>query len=586
MIRCSCPHCRTILGAPVERAGMVVACSRCGKRLRLPAAPARPVTRPATPKVAVLASPPNRLIPVTQQPKLLALRPQPPGRAWAIVMGLIAVLGTAAGLVAAQHFLPIRFDIPAVALGGRQQAPADQGNVTGSDKGQEVPPAPPTPVIPPPDAPTPPVKTPGPMTDPPMPPVNPPAPPPDPPQPAPDLSLPGPRAAGIDLATLYATLSPIKAGGPLVASVKCDGARVAEENLAKVFIELFPTKGTGPLAGSPKTGELLVAKLDPPPVKPPNNTDPPPVKIPGGPDLPAGKTIRDTYPVPFDTMKKTLAALAKPPAGLAGTALERQMALQRAQSYRYLCGLAYKNLKLDDQCNECAELAAKICEKLKGLTHNPTNPGLPEADYQKGLQGAKSSNLAAAPQATLPVAVDLWMNDSDAGNIKTLGHRRWILNPFLGKTGFGKAGFFAAMWILDFSNKNPPPFDWICYPSQGYMPVEYFGPNHAWSVMVNSNLFKIANDKAVDVKVFPVDLTGKKLGKPLDLNYKDVTHSFSGGTGLCIVFRPNGGGAAAEGNIYQVEITGVSTKDGEAITIRYPVEFVSLADGPVQPKKE
>lgn len=41
-------------------------------------------------------------------------------------------------------------------------------------------------------------------------------------------------------------------------------------------------------------------------------------------------------------------------------------------------------------------------------------------------------------------AVDGFMEDSDAGNIAMVGHRRWQLNPKMGKVGFGTAGRFVA----------------------------------------------------------------------------------------------------------------------------------------------
>jgi hypothetical protein len=304
-----------------------------------------------------------------------------------------------------------------------------------------------------------------------------------------------------------------------------------------------------------------------------------PKQQPGEKSQPPAKGIRETYPLPFADIKATLAELSKSPAIPDPVAKERESALQKLKAYRFLCELPYKDLKLDATMNEHAEAAAKVCEKLGRLDHNPPNPGLPEAEYQKGLLGAKSSNLAAGfPKVSLLLAVDMFMNDSDAGNIVMLGHRRWCLNPFMGKTGLGKAGAFAAMWSIDFSNQGAK-FDRICYPARGFMPMEFFNPNYAWSVILDPKKYVIPNDAAVDVKIFPVDLAGKKTGAALALNHKSVSRHGVGGVPLCLIFRPDKSAVAA-GQRYLVEMDGVNSKDGKAASLQYPVEFVSLAAGP------
>lgn len=293
-----------------------------------------------------------------------------------------------------------------------------------------------------------------------------------------------------------------------------------------------------------------------------------------GSQLPGVNDFRNSYPLKFGEIKTTLSELAKLPVNPDPAAREREAALNRLKAYRFLCSVPYKELKLDAKLNEYCAAAAKVMQKLNKLDHNPPNPGMPEAEYQLALEGAKKSNLAAAfPKANLLQSVDMWMNDSDAGNIVNLGHRRWCLSPNLGKTGFGAAGIFSAMWSVDFS--NPSPFDIVYYPAKGFMPVEYFRGDYAWSVSPNPQKYSIPGD--VDVKIFPVDISGKKTGAALPLNYKGVSRNFSGSP-LCVVFRPDKSAVAA-GKLYLVEISGVMQK-GAAAMISYPVEFVSLAAGP------
>src|SRR5262249_19556527 len=128
-------------------------------------------------------------------------------------------------------------------------------------------------------------------------------------------------------------------------------------------------------------------------------------------------------------LRKTLAAIETVPAdkGDAERA-EREQALRRLRAYRYLAGVRYDNVVLDDNLTAYAVAAARLCAKIGRLDHMPKTPGMPEAEFKFALKGTLSCNLAAGPP-TLVHTVDMLMDDSDAGNIARLGHRRWCLNP-------------------------------------------------------------------------------------------------------------------------------------------------------------
>jgi hypothetical protein len=111
----------------------------------------------------------------------------------------------------------------------------------------------------------------------------------------------------------------------------------------------------------------------------------------------------------------------------------------------------------------------------------------------------------------------------------------------------------------------------------GYMPLEFYGPNHAWSVSLNPQKYNVPNEADCDAKIFPVDADGKKTGDELKLNVKSVSR-FGSGVPLCLIFRPDKSAVAA-GKRYLVEITGVQLKSGGAAAISYPVEFITLAAG-------
>jgi uncharacterized protein YkwD len=281
----------------------------------------------------------------------------------------------------------------------------------------------------------------------------------------------------------------------------------------------------------------------------------------------AGKSI---HPRSLDDIKKTLGTILAPDDKKAD---ENTTALRKLKAYRYLSGLPYEDVTLDDKYNQMCVAGAKLCEKIGKLDHTPKNPGLPEDEYKLAYKGTSQSNLAEGFR-TLSAAVDGWMDDSDEANIDRLGHRRWCLNPTMQKTGFGQAGEFTAMFSFDRNRKKVPDYDFICYPARGYMPIAFFGANRAWSVTLNPKKYKTPA-KGFEPKIFAADDMGMKQGEPLTLNYKNVD---AAGFGIanCIIFRPEKL-ALTPGARYVVELEGIQPQVGKkTVTLRYVVEFASV----------
>jgi hypothetical protein len=279
-------------------------------------------------------------------------------------------------------------------------------------------------------------------------------------------------------------------------------------------------------------------------------------------------------PRTLDEVKKALAEIAAPPEKKPDAATaERQAALRRLKAYRYLSGVPHDDLVLDDDLNAACDAGARLCEKLGRLEHTPKNPGWPEDEFRLAYRGTSQSNLGFGYRSLVD-AMDGWMDDSDDGNIDRVGHRRWCLNPAMRKVGFGKSGQYYAMHSFDRSRKEVPDFDLVSFPGRGLMPVEYFKPHYAWSVSLNPKKYN-PPPKSVTVKVYPADDKGKPDGEALELNYSNVdTVGF--GIPNCIIFRPEKA-AVAPGKRYVVEIEGVTLrKGGEAATVRFAVEFVSV----------
>jgi hypothetical protein len=253
-------------------------------------------------------------------------------------------------------------------------------------------------------------------------------------------------------------------------------------------------------------------------------------------------------------------------------ATDREAALRRLKAYRYLTDVPYRNLVLNEEMNQGAQAACRICAKLGRMDHSPTNPGMPEAEFQRAFKGANSSNLAMG-YGNMEKAVEGWMDDSDGRNIAHLGHRRWCLHPLMRQVGFGKEGGFQAMWAFDASQPKVPDFNFVSYPARGFMPVEYFGASYAWSVSLNPRRYQKPGPE-VKPKLYRLGPLLSKVGDPLKLNHSTVDAK-AYGIANCIIFRPEHIEVKA-GKRYLVVIEGLRRKGGKPAVLRYVVEFVSL----------
>jgi hypothetical protein len=267
----------------------------------------------------------------------------------------------------------------------------------------------------------------------------------------------------------------------------------------------------------------------------------------------------------------------KPAAGGALANADNIYAVNRLNTYRYLCGID-ADVKLDAGLCETAEAGAALCQKIGRLDHTPANPGMPEAQFKKGYEGTSKSNLAMGGGTSR--SVDMYMNDSDPSNIERVGHRRWCLSPVMGKVGFGQADRYSAMYVFDRSRKADDDFEYSLFPAAGYMPTSHFRSGYAWSANLSSGAFGTLEQGKVKVKVFPV--TGKtgnpkdNLGAPLELNFFTVSSSGRGST-KAVIFRPTGVDVS-DGSRYWVEITGLESREGRRADIEYLVEFFDARD--------
>jgi len=252
---------------------------------------------------------------------------------------------------------------------------------------------------------------------------------------------------------------------------------------------------------------------------------------------------------------------------------EQMAAIQRLNAYRFLCGVP-ADVYLDAEYTYFCQKAAALCEKLGRIEHRPENPGLPEDEYKEGFRGTRNSNLHfhSFAGASMVSSVDAYMDDSDERNIARVGHRRWCLNIAMQATGFAAKNGYQAMWSMDHGRKEIPKWQAIPYPARGYMPSEYFGPRHAWSLSINVSHYEIGGD--CKARIMPIDKNYKKK-EPLELDFEEYHGVKERGTGPALIFRPKKIDVSP-GNSYAVEITGLKGADGRPTKIEYFVEFVDI----------
>ncbi|MEX0641543.1 MAG: hypothetical protein WD468_02525 [Pirellulales bacterium] len=260
-----------------------------------------------------------------------------------------------------------------------------------------------------------------------------------------------------------------------------------------------------------------------------------------------------------------------PPVKPTEFATEEQLrAVQRLNAYRFLCG-APADVVIDPEYTNYCKAGANLCKKLGRIEHTPKNPGMPEDEYKAGYHGTSNSNLAQGHHK-MSEALDGLMDDSDDSNIARVGHRRWCLNVLMQATGFGRTDDMVNQWSLDQRRKVVPKWQMVLYPARGYMPNEYFGDRHAWSVVLNPTQYKIGPDVKAEIYELDDDYQAKTA---LEFDFSNFKSEESRGTGYALIFRPKKLDMS-DGKKYGVQVSGVNTPDGKPTTITYVVEFVDL----------
>lgn len=255
-----------------------------------------------------------------------------------------------------------------------------------------------------------------------------------------------------------------------------------------------------------------------------------------------------------------------------------ESALRQVNFFRYLAYLD-DDVTLDELYALRAQHGAVLLAMNDCLDHDPPCPAdMPEDFYESARAGTLSSNIASLNwfhADALNMSVEYFVRDDGEGNAEELGHRRWLLSPALGATGFGLAvsetgRSYAVMYAADFSGDAS---DWstVAWPSRGAFPAEFLSAKLPWSVTLNPSVYRMEQpDCAVRLSVDgrEAPLSGMAFN----------TENF--GAGPCLIFQPDLAACGLENyqqnQTWRVEITGLERLDGGTDDLAYEVELISL----------
>ena len=247
-----------------------------------------------------------------------------------------------------------------------------------------------------------------------------------------------------------------------------------------------------------------------------------------------------------------------------------------------------------------AQYGAVLLAAEDNFGHTPPKPAdMDDSFYSSGYSATSSSNLSARKGYcvgnSLRSAVRGCMDDKEStGNLTTMGHRRWFLNPTLGKVGFGYARSadnwsYIDMKVFDRS-ATIDGYDFVSWPASGNFPNEIVDTRTPWSVTLNPTIF---NTSSSILNSAVVTITRKSDNKKWTItNASDMSsptgsdtvnsyfHVNTNGYGVanCLIFHigSNNVGEDAYVGDYEVVVSGLQDKSGNPAMLDYTVSFFSM----------
>lgn len=254
-----------------------------------------------------------------------------------------------------------------------------------------------------------------------------------------------------------------------------------------------------------------------------------------------------------------------------------QNAINMLNQIRFIAGLN-ADVENDPSWEEKLGAAAMANGLNSSISHDPRRPSVWEGAeydelYQMARIGSSSSNLAAGRDNLAGCILYGYMYDSQPYNVSCVGHRRWILNPAMGRTAFGyyRTGsgyrYYSAMYAFDRSGSGrQAPVVWPARKT----PLSYFAESasHAWSVsfgtFLSEDAVRVRLTRRSDGRTWNFS-SGRSDG---DFYVDNVSYGMTG----CVIFRPAGMGAVSVGDSFDVTVI----NESDYTILEYTVTFFAL----------
>lgn len=238
-----------------------------------------------------------------------------------------------------------------------------------------------------------------------------------------------------------------------------------------------------------------------------------------------------------------------------------------------------------------AQYGAVLLAATDTLSHAPARPADMDASfYRMGANACLGSNLSMRylyqHHLLLQSALQGYLDELSTANRADLGHRRWLLDPRLGRVGFGLATSasgkqYIAVPVTDRTGTGAVPAA-VCWPAEGDFPNTMLSASAPWSVSLDPQVYALPQSGQLSVTVTRLRDGASVTPAPavsadrLDGSSPYVHISTAAyGLGACITFSP---GAALLGTgpllgDYTVSVSGLTTASGENAPLTYTVRF-------------
>ena len=254
-----------------------------------------------------------------------------------------------------------------------------------------------------------------------------------------------------------------------------------------------------------------------------------------------------------------------------GAQIRALEAVNKIRALHGLSALLYSNLYQSE-----VQQTALVQAANEYLNHQPVDTDM--CWSQAALDGSSTSNLASAigtngagiDRDPAEVLARLVNDSGNVGLVAAVGHRRWVLNPFLINFAYGQVLGYSTHKVFGFYDEAPAvarvEVDYIAFPYKVY-PFNLVQNNPPWSFSViedktdwNGNRFDYFSGAEVRVT-----RESDGVGLVVSDNYTDTILA---GTPNILSWRV---ASWDWDTLYQVQISNVTMQSGERRTFSYPV---------------